>query len=226
MNLFLDIETVPDQSTGALDRYLRDVKPPGQYKKQESIQKWIDENAEAVAVENWKKSALEGIAGEIISIAWAFDDKPVESVCRHIEEPEALCLDGFYAAIVRDTRPAQGKYPKIQWIGHNIIEFDLRFLWQRSVILNIRPPVKIPTESRHDNGRVFDTMKAWCGWKGYEKQDTIVSAIYDDSSLITDMDGSQVWELAAAGRLDELQEYNELDVIKARKLYEAMTWAR
>ena len=49
----------------------------------------------------------------------------------------------------------------MHWIGHNIVSFDLRFLWQRCLVLGIRPPVPLPLEGR--DGIVTDTMIEWAG---------------------------------------------------------------
>lgn len=225
MKLYIDIETVPDQREGALDKYLAEVKPPANYKKPESIEKWMKENAEMVAVEQWKKSALTGIAGEILSVAWAFDDRPSEGVCRALDEDERVAIGGLFAAIKREMRAGQGGFPKLEWIGHNLIEFDLRFLWQRCVILEFEPPVQIPVESRHDKGRVYDTMKAWAGWKGYEKQDNIIAAL-DPDYPAPEIDGSMVWDMAQAGLYDDILAYNKSDVEKVRTMHRRMTWAR
>lgn len=229
-NLFTDIETIPSQKEGALDDILKNVRPPAQYKKPESIQKWIDDNAEQVAVEQWKKTALEGISGEICSIAWAFDDEEVHAVTRvDRDDPEKDLLEGFFAGLEQKILDGQGQYPDWKWIGHNILDFDLRFLFQRAVILGVIPPVRLPVDARHGSERVYDTMKAWAGWKGYAKLETILEAcgvFIEAPAGLDEIDGSMVWDLFQSGQVAKIREYNKLDVLRVRELYRRLTWVR
>jgi hypothetical protein len=227
--LTIDLETIPDQRPGAIDRYLEMVKPPGRYSKPESIAKWMEDNAEAAAVENWKKSALHGIAGEIVSIAWAFDDDPVDAIIRPHTEPESLLLHKFFDAIRERITVGEGRYPTIRWIGHNLLGFDLRFLFQRCVILGVEPPVRLPVDARQGSDKVYDTMIAWEGWKGFVKQDALIEALgieIETEEGLEEIDGSMIWDLVQAGRLDVVRKYNKLDVERSRKIYRRMTWAQ
>lgn len=227
-NLFFDIETLPDQREGALDVVLQDIHPPAQYKKPESIEKWMKENAEAQAVEQWKKTALKGIAGEVCSIAWAFDDGVIKAATRDEQKSEAWVLSRFFSDLSDEIRPGEGRYPNLRWIGHNIIGFDLRFLFQRMVINELMPPVKIPINDRHGSRHVFDTMVEWAGWKEWAKLDDIYYALgieteegYDD---VIEVDGSMVWDLWQAHRFGLIEDYNCYDVEKVRQVYKRLTW--
>lgn len=227
IELGFDIETIPDQTPNALDKYLEMVKPPGQYKKPESIQKWMKENGESAAVENWEKSALHGIAGEICSISWAFDDQPANGFVGNPNVSEREVITTFFDAITTECRIGEGKYPTIRWIGHNILDFDLRFLFHRCVVLGIEPPVKLPMDARQGSDKVYDTMKGWAGWKGFVKQDALIEALgieVEAPDTIAAMDGSMVWDMYKAGRYETILEYNKLDVIKLRAIYRRMTW--
>ena len=225
-NLFFDLETIPDQREGALQDHLNNIKPPGTYKKQESIDKWMKENGEAAAIEQWKKTALEGISGQIVSIAWAFDDGVVQGFCRRDPESsldERMLLQIFFDKVYDQHKPGEGTHQSLTWIGHNVIDFDLRFLYQRAAVGGIKPPFLIPTEARHGS-MVYDTMKAWAGWKGYVKQDDLYAALGGEPHENDDMDGSQVWDYIKAGRYDEVLAYNKRDVEKLRFNYKRLTW--
>jgi len=221
-NLYFDLETIPDQREGALQKYVDGISAPARYKKAESIQKWIEEFGPGAAVEEWKKTALQGIAGQIVSIAWAFDDEPIQGFIRHSNEGDVLQV--FFDAVYDHHKSGEGKHQSITWIGHNLIDFDLRFLYQRAAILGIKPAFLIPTEARHGSSVVYDTMKAWAGWKGYVKQDDLYAALGGKPYENDDMDGSQVWDYIQAGRYDEVLEYNKRDVLKLRFNYRRLTW--
>ncbi len=222
-NLPFDIETIPDQREGALQKYVDNIAAPAKYKKPESIQKWIDEEGPAAAVEEWKKTALQGIAGQIVSIAWAFDDGPVQAIL-DTDLNERIVLQTFFDAVYDHHKSGEGKHQSITWIGHNLIDFDLRFLYQRAAINGIKPAFLIPTEARHGSASVYDTMKAWAGWKGYVKQDDLYAVLGGEPFENDDMDGSQVWDYIQAGRYKEVLEYNRRDVEKLRFNYKRLTW--
>ncbi len=218
--LFFDLETLPDQSEGALAAHLDGIAAPARYKKPESIQRWIEDEGPAAAVEEWKKTALQGISGQIASIAWAFDKFPITG---SIGMDEKKVIQDFFDAIDDKGKVGEGKFQKLTWIGHNIIEFDLRFLFQRAAINGIKPAFVIPVDARHGS-TIFDTMKAWSGWKQYVKQDALYAALGGDPFEDDDMDGSMVWDYVQAGRFNEVFEYNKRDVSKVRFIYERLTW--
>ena len=219
MNLFFDLETIPDQTEGALQEFMDNIKPPGQYKKPESIQKWIETQGAETAFEQWKQTALEGIAGEIVSIAWTFDDEPVDGLL--VPGHEAATIQGFFDAVYDRHQSGEGKFQQITWIGHNIIDFDLRFLYQRACVLGIKPSFLIPNRP---GSTIFDTMKEWAGFRGYVKQESLYKALGGQPYENDDVDGSMVWDMIQAGCYDEVLAYNKRDVEKVRHNYKALTW--
>ncbi len=218
MLLFFDIETIPSQAPDALDRAVNLVKVPANYKKPEAIEKYRKEHA----AEAHAKTALKGIAGEICSIAWAIDDDDVQAITRDQDMAEDKLLYMFFNDIQKETPASQGHYPSITWIGHNVIEFDLRFLKQRALIKNIRPPFVIPADARHGKN-VFDTMKEWAGWKGYVKLDDLCQAFGIGGK--GEVDGSMVGGMWERGEYKAIHEYNKEDVVMVRNVYRRMTWA-
>jgi len=217
MNIFLDIETIPDQREGALQKFLDNVTAPGQYKKADSIEKWIAENGPAAAEEQYHKTSLQGIAGEIASIAWAIDDGEIDGHIRLPGESEGALLDAFF----EDLTAALPKLTGNTWVGFNILEFDLRFILQRCMVTNTRPPIVLPADARHGS-TVFDCMKAWTGWKGYVSQDALCEAFGIKGK--SGMDGSQVWSAYQDGRYEDILDYNKDDVRIVRELYRRMSW--
>lgn len=234
MKVYIDIETIPDQRPDAFDRYLDMVKPPGNIKKPESIDKWMLENAESKAEDDYCKTGLDGLHGEICSISFAVDDGGIEAVTRGWNEnnDERSLLDMFWFMLVKEIKEKAKadddvKWPRLEWIGHNLLDFDLRFLKQRSMINSIKPGYPIPADARHGSGQAFDTMKEWAGWRGYVKQDelcevfNIISPAWAGTITI---DGSQVWDLFKAGEYEKISRYNRLDVWKVREIYKRMMY--
>lgn len=107
-------------------------------------------------------------------------------------------------------------------VGHNILGFDLPFVFQRCLIHNIPVRPFINLADFHVRG-VFDTMHRW--WLGAKRNiglDDIAWALGIESSKTAEVEGSKVFELYQAGRLAEIREYNLNDVRVTRKVYERM----
>ncbi|HYJ84607.1 MAG TPA: ribonuclease H-like domain-containing protein [Pyrinomonadaceae bacterium] len=108
-------------------------------------------------------------------------------------------------------------------VGHNLISFDLPFIFQRCLVhcISAKPLVDL----REYNVRgVFDTMRHW--WLGDRRArvslDDIAWALGIQSSKTAEVEGSKVFDLYAQGRLAEIREYNLNDVRVTRKIYERM----
>ena len=107
-------------------------------------------------------------------------------------------------------------------VGHNIIGFDLPFVFQRCLVqgMKVRPFVNLGEYSVRG---VFDTMHHW--WLGAKRNvslDDLAWALGIESSKTSEVEGSKVFELYQAGRLELIREYNLNDVRVTRKIYERM----
>ena len=107
-------------------------------------------------------------------------------------------------------------------VGHNIIGFDLPFVFQRALAhsLQARPFVNL---SDYTVRGVFDTMhRWWLGARRHVSLDDVAWALGIESSKTAEVEGSKVFDLYQAGRLDLIREYNLNDVRVTRKVYERM----
>jgi Predicted 3'-5' exonuclease related to the exonuclease domain of PolB len=107
-------------------------------------------------------------------------------------------------------------------VGHNLVGFDLPFIFQRCLINNIQTKPFIDLGEFHVRG-VFDTMHHWwLGAKRFVSLDDIAWAMGFESSKTAEVEGSKVFDLYHAGKLAEIREYNLNDVRVTRKVYERM----
>ena len=107
-------------------------------------------------------------------------------------------------------------------VGHNVIGFDLPFIFQRCLVHGIqaRPFVNL---AEYNVRGVFDTMhRWWLGAKRHVSLDDVAWALGIESSKTADVEGSKVFDLYQAGKLDKIREYNLNDVRVTRKIYERM----
>jgi hypothetical protein len=107
-------------------------------------------------------------------------------------------------------------------VGHNILGFDLPFIFQRCLINEIQVRPFVDLSEFHVRG-VYDTMHHWwLGAKRFVSLDDIAWSLGIASSKTAEAEGSKVFEMYAADKLAEIREYNLNDVRVTRKVYERM----
>src|SRR2546423_10653248 len=143
--VFLDIETLPpDRQASALIS-----------------------SSEPCADEEFRSLALNGDWGRILTIGVIIEKNGRElhhgllgrerqTMMFHLDE--ARTLRGFWKLmkgfnVRRDFM-----------IGHNIFDFDLLFLYKRSIIQRVQPSVNL-SFARYRSQPIFDTMHEWERWK-------------------------------------------------------------
>lgn len=221
MNIYLDIETIPGQNPDLRKDIGASIQPPGNYSKPDTIAKWEAETKPGLIEDAYRKTALTGDRGEIICIGWAVDDQPERSLIRMLNDSEADLLRDFFNAVNVESERQHGRYPF--WIGHNIRDFDLRFIYQRAVILNVRPPFWLPFSTGPGSDKLYDTMTAWAGWGQRISLDRICHALGVPAKV--GMTGADVWDAIQAGRYEDVAAYCRGDVRSVREVYRRMTFA-
>lgn len=239
MNITIDIETIPAQDQGIIDAMradrldeladaLQSVKAPGNYKDQAKIDAYVDEakaklraEYEAKAEEDYLKTSFDGGAGQICVIGWAIDDGDPQSVSATGlgSSDEKFLLERFFSAMHAAYRPGN----RATIVGHNIINFDLRFLWQRSMVLGVRPPGFFPRDPKPWDDSVFDTMLQWAGQRGTISMDRLCLALGLPGK--GDISGKDVWPMVQAGRIEDVAAYCRDDVRRTRAIFKRMTFA-
>jgi len=221
-NCFLDIETLPVQPEDEAKAIIAEaIKAPATMKKQETIAAWHEDKgkyagAKDAAIEAiYRKTSLEGLSGQICSIAYAIEDQDVVVI---YDEKEEELLRRFFTFL---SNKLDGRPPF--FIGHNIGAFDLKFLFHRAVILGIKPPFELPFSGRH-NQHFFDNMQAWAGFGGRISQDNLCKALGIEGKP-DDINGSMVFDIWKDGGIKRIAEYNADDVTKARMIYKRLTFA-
>ena len=133
------------------------------------------------------------------------------------EEHERRALTGFLN-LLKDFDPETDEI-----VGHNILGFDLPYIFQRCLVNEIPVRPFIDLSEFHVRG-VYDTMHHW--WLGARRQtvslDDIAWSLGIESSKTAEAEGSKVFEMYASGKLSEIREYNLNDVRVTREVYERM----
>lgn len=240
----IDIETLPDLTPGVREEFIEaareNIKVPSGATKdtlaadlgifdKEIIKAmsradldagWLAEvgpkHAETVGDAEWRKTSFSGLSGQLLMIGVGLDDEP------------PIVLDGDEALILLDFANLLADVQKRDhmglpmFVGHNLIDFDLPFIFHRSVMLEIAPHPTFPVAPSRYSERIYDTMSKWAGFGNRIKLDTLARALGVGGK--EGMDGSQVYDYYAASRIDEIKTYCADDVEMTRAVYRRMTF--
>jgi hypothetical protein len=223
VKLIFDIETIPSQDQAVKAEIRASVTAPAQYKKADSIAEWIKENGDAAAEADWLKTSFDGGLGQIVCIAWQIDEGPVKSlqVDGLSAEAERALLVDWFAALRGAHSGGHGTRPVL--IGHNVVGFDIPFVWKRAIVHNVKPPLWFPRNPKPWAETVFDTMTAWAGDRDKISMDKLCRALGIPGK--GDISGADVWPMVQAGRLDEVVAYCRADVQRTKAIHDRLTFA-
>lgn len=208
-HVYLDIETIPNQSPEYRAKVREGIKPPGNIKKPESIAEWLKENAETATDEAVAKTSFDPAYGHICCIGFATDDGAAKYYDAHIVADERHVIEGFFASL-----PPMGL---VRFVGHNVSGFDLRFILCRAIVLGVRIPSIIPRDIKPWSETIFDTMTAWAGARGTISQDNLAGALGILGK--NGFDGSMVAEAWANGEYAKIAAYCLTDVETVRAIH-------
>ncbi len=205
--LFIDIETLPALNLSASGS--PSVEPAS-----------IDENH--------LKTALNGDFGRLLCIGF-IDESSRGEIERGVigwdarqgafHGDERIILTEFWRRM-RTFRPHIDRI-----VGHNIYDFDLKFILKRSIIHGARPTVEL-SFARYRNQPIFDTMYEWERWSYGSKVslETLGKALGFESSKRNGVDGSQIYSLFEAGEHRAIHDYCLKDVELTRAIYKRMVF--
>jgi predicted PolB exonuclease-like 3'-5' exonuclease len=217
--LYFDIETLPatEESHKTL-RYLYDRRQskvdPDSERGQETFEEYLSQ------------TSFDGAFGRVLVIAYAINDEPPKFICN--PDNEKKTLEEFWQVA-----------SKIDvFVGHNIMDFDLRFILQRSAILGVKPtwnkfeiPGKKPWEldkflsfARYRNNPIFDTMHEWSNWSRPNVGLEHIALAMNIPTPKDGIDGSEVAAFYEAGKVKEICDYCVRDVETTRAVYKRMTF--
>lgn len=206
--IFLDIETLPpDKASPAIG---------------------VCEEAGKCSEEEFRRLALDGDFGRVLTIGLiAEHDGEVthrgllgrerQTMMFHLDE--ARTLRGFWK-ILRGFNVSRDVV-----VGHNLFDFDLPFLYKRSVIQRVRPSVEL-SFARYRSQPIYDTMHQWNKWspRKFVSLDRLAKVLGLESSKGQGIDGSRVYDKFCAGCHAEIADYCMRDVELVRRIYYRMNF--
>lgn len=217
--LYLDIETIPSQSPDVHAMIAETISCPGNISKPESIAAWQAEKKPALVNEAVAKTSFDGALGHVCCIGWAWDNENPQSVSVHWVDGEKTVFAAAIGEIIARAGTLN-KYDGPTVVGHNVSAFDIRFLWQRAIILGVQMPWWFPRDPKPWDQSIFDTMTAFAGARGTISMDRLSKAMGFPGK--GDVDGSMVAQMWADGKHDEIAAYCRDDVAKTRAIHRKM----
>ena len=204
----MDIETLPPDKSGTVAG--------------------VQEEIGSCSDEEFQRLSLDGDFGRVLTIGLIMehDDQGIhrgllgrerQTMMFHLDE--ARTLRAFWKLL-------KGFNPHRDFIvGHNLFDFDLPFLYKRSVIQRVRPTVKLPF-TRYRSQPIFDTMHQWNKWSSrkYVSLDRLAKVLGLESSKGQGIDGSRVYDKFCAGCHQEIADYCMRDVDLVRAIYYRMVF--
>lgn len=194
--LFLDIETLP-----ASEEFHKTLKilHGKKNKKDDDFEEYL------------LKTSFDGAYGRILCIGYAVDDDQVDVL--YNENDEKKTLQQFWEL---------ARYSDL-FIGHNVMDFDLRFIYQRSIINGVMPSVDL-SFARYRNNPIFDTMREWAKWSTNTVGLEHLALALGIPTPKDGIDGSQVWDFYKQGKVNDILEYCKRDVETTRAVYKKMVF--
>ena len=200
---------------------MESIKAPSNYKDQEKIAEYIaskkaeiERSCDDQIEEKYRRGALDGALGEVYCIGFSFDGEEVKVLSRGTDlsfESERSLMEDFLGLTTKGV---------IRPIGHNIINFDMRFLIQRAIVLGVRLPLWLKRDLKPWSEDIFDTMQRWSG-----ARDTVSLSKLCEAFDIPDgdeIDGSQVWDCIKAGEHDKVVKHCAHDIRKLIAIHNRM----
>ncbi len=158
------------------------------------ILRWEKELAEEksvdVAQKKWEKTSFNPDVSEIACINIDIDDKKVSF--NTINQSEKSMLQEFHKYLINYCSANNRQVKTPFFVGHNILSFDLPFIFKRSVINDVKQIKNVTwINARHGQSH-FDTMIAWAGFGKRISADNLAKLLKIKGK--GDIDGSMVYD--------------------------------
>jgi len=177
------------------------------------VEKNRRDEVEAITKKPYEQTSLNGNFGRIFCIGYIKEPPKIEKASI-IKGSEKEILTEFWQ-LARDVD---------LFIGQNVMDFDLRFIYKRSVIHDIKPTREL-SFARYRQEPIYDTMREWEKWTtgNYTSLD-VLAKIFGFPTSKDKMDGSMVYDFYLKKRYDEIYHYCQKDVELTRKIYYKMNF--
>lgn len=234
LKVFLDIETLPPDES-VLPIFESEILPHilSKAEMMEFQEQFVDtddstescKSKEKYIQKAYRSLALKAEYGRVLCIGVILEKDgkewrkgvfgyDIESEILHTDEERIL--RGFWQMMRNDFNVRQDLI-----IGHNVMDFDLPFIYKRSRILGINPTIKL-SFARYRSFPIYDTMREWALWNLREKSISLVhlaDLLGIEMSKTEGIDGSRVYDEFLKKNHSLIAKYCLQDVNITRAVY-------
>lgn len=221
--LFIDVETLPPA-----EEVRASVNPTLAYKLENRHCAPQPEAPAECTEEQFRRLALHAEYGRVLSVGMIVEQDGA-IVCRGVLGRERESMK-FH---LDEARTLRGFWNQLRGfdegrdliIGHNIYDFDLPFLYKRSVVQCVRPSVRL-NFARYRSQPIFDTMKEWelWAWRPSIKLEELAEVLQLGMTKTEGMDGGCIYDRFREGCHQEIADYCLRDVELTREIYYRLTF--
>jgi hypothetical protein len=214
---FIDVETVPPA-----EEYRSLIKPA-------LIRQLCPRVVNLCADEQFRLLSLHAEYGRVLAIGVLIEQDHRVIRCgvlgrdrgeSHFHLDEVRTLRGFWKLL------ADFDASRDLIIGHNVMDFDLPFLYKRSRINRVSPGIHL-NFARYRHAPIYDTMREWSHWNphaGLISLAHLAAVLGVDMTKTEGMDGSRVYDEFLAGNHELIADYCIQDVKLVRAIYYRMVF--
>lgn len=160
-----------------------------------------------------EEGALNAMTGRVVCIGMLIEEDAGITEMVLAGESENEIMRDFWAAMK----------PRDLIVGHNVLDFDLRFLQQRSWILGVEPSRRFDTRRYYTN-EVIDTLQLWTNWSGSKKGVTLDALGLALGCGRKTADGSNVAQWWAERDIESIKRYCRDDVRLSYSVFCRLTY--
>lgn len=157
--------------------------------------------------DDWKKDcSTNPLKARIVAFGWALGTGDIESMIATNDDEERAICEKFWSLVATGRRRA----------GYNITGFDDALVGIRSLLLGVEPSLKL-ARKKYGNHQALDLMTLLFPNSTAQKLKDVCTALQIEVPA-GDIDGSKVFDLYHASKLDDIASYVRSDVKVEREL--------
>ena len=159
------------------------------------------------------KGALDAMTGRVVCIGMLIDDENKASEVTLAGDNERQLITNFWGILA----------PGDVIVGHAVLDFDIRFLQQRSWMLGIKPSRTVDTRKYYTR-EVIDTLQLWTNWSPHRKGVSLGALGKALGCGAKTGKGAEVAQWWAEGDLESIKRYCREDVRLAYRIFCRLTY--
>lgn len=214
---FIDIETLPPN-----EEYRSKIGP-------EIIRQLCPRGMNLCADEQFRLLALHAEYGRVLAVGVIIEQDQHVACCGvlgrdrstgrfHLDEARTL------RSLWKLLRGFDVRHDLV--VGHNVMDFDLPFLYKRSRINRVHPGVHL-SFARYKSSPIFDTMREWTHWNPHAAHISLshlADILKIGMNKLDGIDGGRVYDEFMMGNHELIARYCLQDVKMARAVYYRMVF--